>query len=277
MKNLLSLFTALGLLVFVVTPIYAQEVDVVLDDEQEIVADVEDITVEDVNVEDDFNYWIDEDGVVLETAENTSLEQVFAENPEMVNDLNVGLDEFLGVLEDENEGITDEFNAQFTTDEERAAAAVGFFAVFAGLLLIIGVVYFVWWIIKTIALWKAFEKAWEPGWKAIVPVYNLYIQFKLANFKNWFWCVFVLSIIISCLNLIKNPDYSSYIVLIAGVLGVVVSVISIIAAFKFARKYGWWVFASILFVVFYPLCILILGFGKSKYEWDKSEETVVEA
>jgi hypothetical protein len=45
--------------------------------------------------------------------------------------------------------------------------------------------------------------------------------------------------------------------------------------FKFARKYGWGVFTSVLFVLFYPICILILGFGNYKYEG--REETVVEA
>ena len=43
MKKLLSLFAILGLLGFVVAPIYAQEEEVVLDDEQEVVAEVEDV------------------------------------------------------------------------------------------------------------------------------------------------------------------------------------------------------------------------------------------
>jgi hypothetical protein len=38
----------------------------------------------------------------------------------------------LANLEEENEGITDEFNAQFSSDEERAAAAFGLAAIFAG-------------------------------------------------------------------------------------------------------------------------------------------------
>ena len=70
MKKLLSLFATLGLLAFVATPIYAQEEDAVAIDEEPIAA---------------------EEAVIDEQ----SLEQIFDENPEMVNDLNAGLDEVL--------------------------------------------------------------------------------------------------------------------------------------------------------------------------------------
>ena len=118
MKKLLSLLAILGLAGFVIAPIYAQEEAVALDDEA-IVAEAEDVAAEEVVAED-------------VAAEDDSLQQLMAENPELVTDLNAGLDEFLGALEEENEGITDEFNAQFTTDEERAAAAAGLLAIFAG-------------------------------------------------------------------------------------------------------------------------------------------------
>jgi hypothetical protein len=119
MKKLLSLLAILGLAGFVIAPIYAQEEEAVILDEEPIVAEAENVAAEEVVAED-------------VAAEDASLEQLMAENPEAVAELNAGLDEFLGALEEENEGITDEFNAQFTTDEERAAAAVGLLAIFAG-------------------------------------------------------------------------------------------------------------------------------------------------
>jgi hypothetical protein len=82
MKKLLSLFAALGLLAFVATPIYAQEEDAVAIDEEPIVA--EEVAVE------------EETPIAEEVAgDEQSLEQIFAENPEMVNDLNAGLNEVL--------------------------------------------------------------------------------------------------------------------------------------------------------------------------------------
>ena len=99
MKKLLSLFATLGLLAFVATPIYAQEEDAVAIDEEPIAA-------EEVVVEEEAP--IAEETSIAEEAviDEQSLEQIFDENPEMVNDLNAGLDEVLWALEEENPGIT---------------------------------------------------------------------------------------------------------------------------------------------------------------------------
>jgi len=254
MKKLLSLLAILGLAGFVIAPIYAQEEEAVALDEEPIVAEAEDIEAEDVAVEDD------------------SLEQLMAENPEMVNDLNAGLDEVLWALEEENPGITDEFNAQFTTDEERAAAALGLAAILAGFGLIGWLIAFVCWLIKSIALWKAFKKAWEAGWKAIIPIYHFYIEYKIAGMKNWFWYGILIAVLMWIIAAFI-PDQQQ---LLTNIACAIVWIIYIVVTFKFARKFGWGVFTSILFVLFYPICILILGFGSSKYE-GKENNTVVEA
>lgn len=260
MKKLLSLLAILGLAGFVVAPIYAQEENAIAEDDQ-IVAEAENVEVAAENV-------AVEEVNVAEDADD-SLEQIMAENPELVTDLNAGLDEFLGALEEENEGITDEFNAQFTTDEERAAAAAGLLAIFAGFGLIAWIIAFVWWLIKTIALWKAFTKAGEAGWKAIIPIYHTYIEYKLAGMKNWFWYGLLIAFIIWIIAAFI-PDQQQ---LLTNIACAIVWIIYIVVTFKFARKFGWGVFTSILFVLFYPICILILGFGSSKYEG----KTVVEA
>jgi hypothetical protein len=36
-------------------------------------------------------------------------------------------------------------------------------------------------------MWKIFEKAGEAGWKSIIPIYNVYIMYKIVGMKNWFW------------------------------------------------------------------------------------------
>lgn len=35
-----------------------------------------------------------------------------------------------------------------------------------------------WYVLLAIAYWKIFEKAGEPGWKALIPFYNTYSQYK---------------------------------------------------------------------------------------------------
>ena len=41
-------------------------------------------------------------------------------------------------------------------------------------------------IIRTIiCCWRMFQKAWLPGWGAIVPFYNIYLRFKMAGMWGW--------------------------------------------------------------------------------------------
>jgi ABC-type sulfate transport system permease subunit len=42
------------------------------------------------------------------------------------------------------------------------------------------------------ALWKVFEKAGEPGWAAIVPIYNLVVLLKIAGRPLWWIILFII-------------------------------------------------------------------------------------
>ncbi len=59
----------------------------------------------------------------------------------------------------------------------------------AGTTVAIGGFFFVWmfiiWFIYIIAFWKVFEKAGEPGWKSIVPIYNMWVMFEIAGRPGW--------------------------------------------------------------------------------------------
>lgn len=46
-------------------------------------------------------------------------------------------------------------------------------------------------ILPFVGLWKLFEKAGEPGWKAIIPIYNIYIMLKLSGRPAW-WVILLL-------------------------------------------------------------------------------------
>lgn len=46
-----------------------------------------------------------------------------------------------------------------------------------------------------VALWKLFRKAGQPGWAAIVPFYNYWVEVKIARAPMWlFWVLLVLSL-----------------------------------------------------------------------------------
>ncbi len=38
------------------------------------------------------------------------------------------------------------------------------------------------------SLWKVFDKAGQPGWAAIIPIYNCYIMLKVASKPGW-WLI----------------------------------------------------------------------------------------
>ena len=42
-------------------------------------------------------------------------------------------------------------------------------------------------ILIIISTWKILEKAGEKGWKALIPIYNVYLLYKIVGMKKWFW------------------------------------------------------------------------------------------
>jgi hypothetical protein len=46
-----------------------------------------------------------------------------------------------------------------------------------------------------VALWKIFRKAGQPGWKAIVPVYNAVIACRIAGLSGWYVLLFPIPIV----------------------------------------------------------------------------------
>ena len=68
-------------------------------------------------------------------------------------------------------------------------------------------------ILEIIGMWKTFDKAKQPGWAAIIPFYNLFVQLKVANMQWWH---LILIIAISILSSVDNNyvEFASYVALI---------------------------------------------------------------
>lgn len=88
-------------------------------------------------------------------------------------------------------------------------------------------------------LWKAFEKAGEPGWAAIVPIYNLWVMVRISD-NAWWWFVLFLIPIAQIVALIK---------------------VSIDVSERFGQGLLFGVGLWLVPVVFWPL----LGFGDYEY------------
>jgi hypothetical protein len=113
-----------------------------------------------------------------------------------------------------------------------------FGALFGGMAMLLWLAVLV---VVVIGGWKVFEKAGQPGWAILIPIYNLYILLQIAG-RPWWWLLLYL---IPLVNI----------------------VIAIIVAIDVAKAFGQ--SAVFGFVLIFLLCgigYLILGFGNYRYQ-----------
>jgi len=59
-----------------------------------------------------------------------------------------------------------------------------------------------------ICLWKVFEKAGQPGWAAIIPIYNLYIILKIAGRPGWWLLLYFVPVVNLVISIIVMIDFA---------------------------------------------------------------------
>jgi len=57
-------------------------------------------------------------------------------------------------------------------------------------------------LVVLVAFWKIFEKAGEPGWKCLIPVYNAYMLVIIAGKPGWWFILFFVPIVGIIINLL---------------------------------------------------------------------------
>ncbi|WP_147822249.1 DUF5684 domain-containing protein [Salidesulfovibrio onnuriiensis] len=94
-------------------------------------------------------------------------------------------------------------------------------------------------IIVCVGMWKMFEKAGEPGWAALIPIYNVWVLTRIGG-KPWWWMLLYL---VPLLN----------------------AVMFFLLYMAIARRFGEPVIYAVglffLPFIFFPL----LGFGRARY------------
>jgi hypothetical protein len=90
------------------------------------------------------------------------------------------------------------------------------------------------------ALWKVFVKAGEPGWAAIVPIYNLIVLLKIAGKPVWWILLFLI-------------PFVNFIIAI---------IVDIAVAERFGKGAGFGLGLALLPFVFFP----ILAWGDARYQ-----------
>ncbi|MBR3172430.1 hypothetical protein IKF21_00705 [Candidatus Saccharibacteria bacterium] len=161
-----------------------------------------------------------------------------------------------------------------TIDNATAAAFAG--GIVGSMLVFVSLFAVFCYILLVIAGWKIFEKAGEAGWKSLIPIYNAYIFYKIVGMKNWFWGLLITSFVISFIvSLMGQPtqvnqiDYSQGTGIIACILlcglGIFAIVASVIYSIRTSKIFGHGIGFAIGLFFLQNIFLLILGFGKSKY------------
>ena len=95
-----------------------------------------------------------------------------------------------------------------------------------------------------VGMWKTFAKAGEPGWTALIPIYNLMVMAKIAG---------------------KGEAYGLLCLIpIAGIVFLIVIIVELCKKFDIGGGFAWGVI--LLPLIFWP----ILGFGSARYIGDRA-------
>jgi hypothetical protein len=100
-------------------------------------------------------------------------------------------------------------------------------------------IYFAFIVLLIAAMWKIFAKAGQPGWAAIVPIYNIVVLLQIIGRPLW-WIV----------------------LLFIPVANFIVLIISMI---DLAKSFGKGTGFAIGLILLGPIFLPLLGFGDARY------------
>ena len=106
--------------------------------------------------------------------------------------------------------------------------------------------WLVFWVLVIVGLWKTFQKAGQEGWKAIIPIYNIYILLKIVKKPGWWLILYFIPFV----NI----------------------VVHLIVSLHLGKAFGKGALFSV-FLLFFLSAIgyLILGFSSAKYKLAKAK------
>jgi len=116
------------------------------------------------------------------------------------------------------------------------AAAGGALALFGGMFMLVWLALVVLFIASA---WKVFAKAGQPGWAAIIPIYNIVVLLQIVGRPVW-WLILLL-------------------------IPIVNFVIAILVYIDLAKSFGQGTGFAIGLLLLAPIFWPILGFGGARY------------
>ncbi len=105
-------------------------------------------------------------------------------------------------------------------------------------------------ILQIVATWRIYEKAGQPGWACLIPIYNFYVLLKIVGKPGW-WLIWMF-------------------VPIANIV-VGIWVVNLLSK-SFGKDVGFTLGLIFLSIIFYP----ILGFGNAEYKGSAGKPKVTQ-
>ena len=102
------------------------------------------------------------------------------------------------------------------------------------------VIYLAIIVLVIAGVWKPFSKAGQPGWAAIIPIFNVYIMLKVAGRPGWWLILFLIPVVNFIVAIILYNDIS--------------------------KSFGHGILMTLGLIFLSPIAFCIIGFGSSQYQ-----------
>lgn len=143
-------------------------------------------------------------------------------------------------------------------DPEILAGGIIFYTVLFAALVVIG---FIRYLMISTGYSQMYHKAGFASWKAFIPVYHTYNNYKLS----WNSRMFFLYLALYLLTSIFGSSAQLLVSVIAAAAGITLIVIAVKQNIKMAKCFGKGLGTGIALIFFPGITALVLGFGKAEY------------
>lgn len=151
----------------------------------------------------------------------------------------------------------------------QTADANSIMTIFAAIMIPLVIISLVWFVITVVGYWKLFEKAGEPGWKSIIPIYNEYCIYKIGWNGGIYWLNLLLTVLSTIFLYQMGVEQVITWLLLSLLISVLSLILRIVFCVKLAQAYNKGGAFAIGLILFYPIFMLILAFGDGEYVKNK--------
>lgn len=118
-------------------------------------------------------------------------------------------------------------------------------------------------VLTLVANWRIYAKAGKPGWKCLIPIYNIYVLFDIAWEVKQFWIyvgMWVAYYVFMMLSVM-----SAFFTIFTLAAGIAMLVWSIRLMNRLSACFGHGPWFTVGLILLNTIFVLILGFEKSEY------------